>query len=118
MPRGDLASYARPAFLGIDAGSTTIKAALVGEDGELLWTWYGTNNGDVLGTDAPSWPHLRADSRGLPIGGIATHHGLRRGLLIEALHADSGEIETVATCAARRPSCRACSSSWTSAART
>lgn len=37
-------------FIGIDAGSTTMKAALVGEDGQLLHTWYGNNNGDILGT--------------------------------------------------------------------
>ena len=33
MPVADLASYKGKAFLGIDAGSTTTKAALVGEDG-------------------------------------------------------------------------------------
>ena len=27
-----------------------MKAALVGEDGQLLHTWYGNNNGDILGT--------------------------------------------------------------------
>ena len=36
VPVADLASYKGKAFLGIDAGSTTTKAALVGEDGTLL----------------------------------------------------------------------------------
>ena len=35
VPIRDLASYRGKAFLGIDAGSTTTKAALVGEDGTL-----------------------------------------------------------------------------------
>ncbi len=50
VPKGDFASYQGRVFIGIDAGSTTMKAAVVGEDGELLYTWYGNNNGDVLGT--------------------------------------------------------------------
>ena len=37
-------------FLGIDAGSTTTKAALVGEDGTLLYSFYHNNDGDPLGT--------------------------------------------------------------------
>ena len=38
------------AFLGIDAGSTTTKVALVGEDGALLYSFYSNNNGNPLGT--------------------------------------------------------------------
>ena len=37
-------------FLGIDAGSTTTKAALVGEDGSLLYCFYHNNNGSPLAT--------------------------------------------------------------------
>ena len=33
---GDLSSYEGNCYLGIDAGSTTPKVALVGEDGSLL----------------------------------------------------------------------------------
>ena len=39
----DLASYKGKAFLGIDAGSTTTKAALVGDDGTLLYSFYNNN---------------------------------------------------------------------------
>ena len=49
-PKGKLEGYTGRVFIGIDAGSTTMKAALVGEDGQLLHTWYGNNNGDILGT--------------------------------------------------------------------
>ena len=47
--RGSLMDYTGVAYLGIDAGSTTFKAALIGEDGALLWSHYASNKGDVLG---------------------------------------------------------------------
>ena len=46
----DLASYHGNAFLGIDAGSTTTKIALVGEDGSLLYSFYSNNDGSPLKT--------------------------------------------------------------------
>ena len=97
VPKGDLASYSgRRVFIGIDAGSTTMKAAMVGEDGQLLHTWYGNNNGDILGTAktimADFYAHIPA---GCTIGHVTTT-GYGEALLIEALKADSGEIETVA----------------------
>lgn len=50
VPVKDLATYQGKCFLGIDAGSTTTKAALVGEDGTLLYSFYHNNDGDPLGT--------------------------------------------------------------------
>ena len=50
VPVLDLSSYKGNCFLGIDAGSTTTKAALVGEDGNLLYSFYHSNDGDPLGT--------------------------------------------------------------------
>ena len=96
VPRGDLASYQGRVFIGLDAGSTTMKAAMVGEDGQLLHTWYGNNNGDILGTARTImddfYDHIPA---GCTIGHVTTT-GYGEALLIEALRADSGEIETVA----------------------
>ena len=96
VPKGDLASYRGRVFIGIDAGSTTMKAAVVGEDGELLYTWYGNNRGDVLGTARKImddiYDHLPSECT---IGHVTTT-GYGEALLIEALRADSGEIETVA----------------------
>lgn len=48
--RGDFQAYEGNCFLGIDAGSTTTKAALVGEDGALLYSFYSSNNGNPLAT--------------------------------------------------------------------
>ena len=96
VPKGRLEDYHGRVFIGIDAGSTTMKAAVVGEDGELLYTWYDNNNGDVLGTARKImddiYDHLPEDCT---IGHVTTT-GYGEGILIEALRADSGEIETVA----------------------
>ena len=102
VPRGDLASYRGTAFLGIDAGSTTFKAALIGQGGELLWTHYVSNKGDVLGCAkaaiAKLYRELPRDAAGNPLVtiGHSTVTGYGEHLLLEALRVDSGEIETVA----------------------
>ncbi len=96
VPKGDIASYHGRVFIGIDAGSTTMKAAVVGEKGELLYTWYDNNNGDILGTARKIMDDIYGQ---LPAGctiGHVTTTGYGEGILIQALHADSGEIETVA----------------------
>ena len=46
----DLSTYEGNCYLGIDAGSTTTKIALVGEDGSLLYSFYSNNNGNPLKT--------------------------------------------------------------------
>ena len=100
--RENLADYRGTAFLGIDAGSTTFKAALVAEDGALLWSTYASNKGDVLGCAktalAQLYRDLPVDEAGNPLVtiGHATVTGYGEGLLLEALQVDSGEIETVA----------------------
>ncbi len=101
--RGSLEDYRGVAFLGIDAGSTTFKAALIGEDGSLLWSTYASNKGDVLGCAKAAVAELyRALPRDPRTGepcvtiGHATVTGYGEGLLLEALRVDSGEIETVA----------------------
>lgn len=96
VPKGSFEGYTGRVFLGIDAGSTTMKAAAVGEAGELLWTWYGNNHGDVLGTARTIMEEFyTALPQGCTIGHVTTT-GYGEALLIEALRADSGEIETVA----------------------
>ena len=101
--RGDLATYRGTAYLGIDAGSTTFKAALIAEDGSLLWSHYASNKGDVLGCAksalAAMYNELPRDPEtGNPLVtiGHATVTGYGEALLLEALRVDSGEIETVA----------------------
>ena len=54
--KGDLSSYKGNCYLGIDAGSTTTKTALVGEDGTLLYSFYSNNNGSPLKTAIRCYP--------------------------------------------------------------
>ncbi|MDO5702544.1 MAG: 2-hydroxyglutaryl-CoA dehydratase, partial [Lachnospiraceae bacterium] len=50
VEKAHLSSYKGRAFLGIDAGSTTTKTALISEDGKLLYSFYDNNHGDPLAT--------------------------------------------------------------------
>lgn len=43
-----LESYKGNTYLGIDAGSTTTKLTLTGDNDELLYSFYGSNKGDPL----------------------------------------------------------------------
>ena len=93
---GDLASYRGNCYLGIDAGSTTTKIALVGEDGSLLYSFYDNNNGSPLVTAIRS---LKEIYEKLPEGAKIVHScstGYGEALLKSALMLDDGEVETVA----------------------
>jgi predicted CoA-substrate-specific enzyme activase len=103
IPRGVLADYRGLAFLGIDAGSTTFKAALIGDEGQLLWTCYTNNKGDVLDTAKSNIGRLydalptdETTQQPLIELGHVTVTGYGEALLLEALCCDSGEIETIA----------------------
>ena len=95
VPIKDLASYKGKAFLGIDAGSTTTKAALVGEDGTLLYSFYHGNDGDPLGTTINAIKEIYSQ---LPEGVTIAHScstGYGEALIKAALLLDEGEVETV-----------------------
>ncbi|WP_130838610.1 2-hydroxyacyl-CoA dehydratase [Lachnoclostridium sp. Marseille-P6806] len=94
--RGDLFSYRGRCYLGIDAGSTTTKLALVGEDGSLLYSFYSGNNGSPLKTAVRS---IREIKEALPpeaevVAGCSTGYG--EALLKAAFLLDYGEVETIA----------------------
>ena len=96
VPIRDLASYKGKAFLGIDAGSTTTKAALVGEDGTLLYSFYHGNDGDPLATTITALKDIYSK---LPEGARIAYScstGYGEALLKAALMLDDGEVETVA----------------------
>ncbi len=96
VPIRDLATYRGKAFLGIDAGSTTTKAALVGEDGTLLYSFYHNNDGDPLGTTLTAVKDIYSK---LPEGIEIVHScstGYGEALMKAALKLDEGEVETIA----------------------
>ena len=91
-----LATYEGNCYLGIDAGSTTTKIALVGEDGSLLYSFYSNNNGSPLATAIRSIKEIYAQ---LPAGAKIVHScstGYGEALLKAAFQLDEGEVETVA----------------------
>lgn len=95
VPVKDISTYQGKAFLGIDAGSTTTKAALVGEDGTLLYSFYHNNEGDPLGTTINA---IKEIYRQLPDGVDIVHScstGYGEALIKSALLLDEGEVETV-----------------------
>ena len=91
----DLSSYHGNCYLGIDAGSTTTKVALVGEDGSLLYSFYSNNNGSPLATAIRSikeiYGKLPADAH--IVYSCSTGYG--EALIKAALQLDEGEVETV-----------------------
>ena len=95
VPMKELSSYHGKAFLGIDAGSTTTKAALVGEDGTLLYSFYHNNEGDPLGTTISAIKDIYSR---LPEDVEIVHScstGYGEALIKAALMLDEGEVETV-----------------------
>lgn len=95
VPVKDVSSYKGKCFLGIDAGSTTTKAALVGEDGTLLYSFYHSNEGDPLGTTISAIKDIYDK---LPEGVEIVHScstGYGEALIKAALLLDEGEVETV-----------------------
>ena len=96
VKKGDLASYKGKCFLGIDAGSTTTKVALVAEDGTLLYSFYSSNNGSPLATSIRSIKEIHdqmpADAE--IVYSCSTGYG--EALLKAALMLDEGEVETIA----------------------
>ncbi|MCH5332772.1 MAG: 2-hydroxyacyl-CoA dehydratase [Agathobacter sp.] len=92
----DLSSYEGNCYLGIDAGSTTTKIALVSEAGDLLYSFYSNNNGSPLATAIRSIQEIYAQ---LPEKAHIVHScstGYGEALLKAALMLDDGEVETVA----------------------
>ncbi len=93
--RGDLSTYEGNVFLGIDAGSTTTKVALVGEDGSLLYSFYSSNNGSPLATAISSVKEIKSllpDSAKIAYS-CSTGYG--EALLKAAFMLDEGEVETI-----------------------
>ena len=94
--KGNIDTYSGDCFLGIDAGSTTTKAVLIGEDESILYSWYGSNYGS---------PFLSAKKILIDIYSklpetakikYACVTGYGEALIKSSFGFDLGEIETIA----------------------
>lgn len=96
VERRNLTNYKGNCFLGIDAGSTTTKAALIDNEGVLLYTDYISNEGSPLKSTIKILNELYNNMPKDAVIVNSTVTGYGEGLLKEALNVDIGEIETVA----------------------
>lgn len=96
VERQELSSYTGNCYLGIDAGSTTTKMALISEDQKLLYSYYGSNEGNPLKQGIKIIKEIYSQ---LPKGATIVHSavtGYGEALLKAAFQVDIGEIETIA----------------------
>ena len=92
----DLATYKGNAYLGIDAGSTTIKVVLISENSEILYSHYSHNKGNPLENIITTLKELYSKlSKDITIkSSCVTGYG--EALIKAALKVDIGIVETMA----------------------
>jgi predicted CoA-substrate-specific enzyme activase len=93
--RGDIETYSGKAFLGIDAGSTTVKAVLVGTEGELLHSIYRSNSGNPVPAVKEYITEIYEKYPNVQIAASAVT-GYGEELLKNAFSLDFGIVETIA----------------------
>ena len=96
VQRADLSTYKGDTFIGIDAGSTTTKLVLIDKEGKLLYSSYGSNEGNPLQSVIKM---LKALYSILPEGVTIRYSGVTgygEKLIQTALNVDLNEIETIA----------------------
>ena len=95
-PEVDVSAYTGDAWLGIDAGSTTTKMALITNDGGLLYTYYHSNLGNPVAIVLEQLKEIyRLCGNRIAIRGAAVT-GYGEDLIKNAFSCDAGLVETVA----------------------
>ena len=95
VKKAELSTYSGNCFLGIDAGSTTTKVALVAEDGSLLYHFYDNNNGSTIATAIRAIGEIRQQLPDTAKIAWSCSTGYGEALLKAALMLDEGEVETI-----------------------
>lgn len=95
VKKADIRTYKGKCFLGIDAGSTTTKLALVGEDGSLLYRFYEGNNGSPLATAIKAVKEIKELLPKESTIAYSCSTGYGEALLKAAFMLDEGEVETI-----------------------
>lgn len=96
VPQASLRSASGPCFLGIDAGSTTIKAVVLNGDDEIVFSHYVGNAGDPVTAAVAIVRRIRENLPADAWLGRTCVTGYGEGLIQAALRVDDGEIETMA----------------------
>ncbi len=95
VPKGKLSSYEGKCYLGVDAGSTTLKLALVSENGELLYSYYGSNQGNPAMVAKNALLDLFAHKGPNAQIAYTCSTGYGEELMKHAFHLDESEVETI-----------------------
>ncbi len=95
VKRKDLENFEGNCYLGIDAGSTTTKVALIDDEGSLLYAFYKGNEGRPLQSVVKALKDLydKIPKKAKIINAGVTGYG--EELIKAALSVDIGEVETV-----------------------
>lgn len=96
ISRKDIKKVKGKVFLGIDAGSTTTKAALIDEDRNLLYSFYRSNQGNPVEAVKSMLYELYDQLPDEAIIANTAVTGYGESLIKAAFKADFGEIETMA----------------------
>lgn len=96
IKRGNISEASGPVFLGIDAGSTTTKAALINRSKELIYEHYSNNEGDPLEVVRQVLKEIYSELPEDAYIGRSVVTGYGEGLVQAAYRIDGGEIETMA----------------------
>ena len=88
--------YEGNAYIGIDCGSTTTKLVLMGEEGQLLYSYYDSNRGNPVSIVKEQLLEIYkiCGDRIRIKGSCVTGYG--EELIRHAFHVDSGLVETMA----------------------
>ncbi|WP_099190352.1 2-hydroxyacyl-CoA dehydratase [Tepidibacter mesophilus] len=92
----DITEYNGNCYLGIDAGSTTTKVVLIDDNKNLLYSFYGLNNGKPLEFTVKILKDMYTKLPKEANIVYSTSTGYGEELLKSALSMDYGEVETVA----------------------
>ena len=96
VKRADFKTFKGNCFLGIDAGSTTTKLVVISEDGTLLYSLYGSNEGNPLQSVINMLKKLYAEKPSEAVIRFSGVTGYGEKLIQTALNVDLNEIETIA----------------------
>lgn len=95
VPEGTLEGYAQPVYIGIDAGSTTAKMVVVGQEDELLYSKYVASNGQPIQIVLEALQEIYAANPEIKVAASAVT-GYGEELIKHAFQVDMGVVETVA----------------------
>lgn len=96
VEKSSIEEYTGKAYLGIDCGSTTTKLALIGEDSQLLYTYYDSNRGNPVEIVRGELKKIyeKCADRVKICGSAVTGYG--EELISAAFGVDDGIVETIA----------------------